>query len=228
MLKLTGAESEKDRISFFTKHYSATAIRNENNEITIEFKKVIISKKNIVSILVIFGSPSLLKAFMLIPLIENKLLGIGCYLIPMFFFSLFAIIGIIDVRKNCGEEFLRNHGAEHKVFSAYEKLERVPTIQEVSKFSRINKSCGATIFSAFITVQLIGFIVYSLTSYIIPEIILFVVPLFFKTIFPLNLLGKAAQFFTTREPKKENIELAIASLSALEHKELLGDMFCKN
>ncbi len=119
---------------------------------------------------------------------------------------------------------LRNHGAEHKVFSAYKKLGRIPTVEEANHFSRINKACGVTIYSAFITAQLIGFIVYIHTSYIIPEILLFLIPLFFQTIFPFNFIGKLAQFFTTSKPQKRNIELAIAALSALERRELLGDM----
>lgn len=113
------------------------------------------------------------------------------------------------------------------VLSAYNKLKRIPTIEEAQKFSRINRSCGITIYSAFITAQLIGFIVYIKTGFLISEIILFLVPLFFSAFFPFNLIGKFAQFFTTSKPERHNLELAIAALSALEshekHLELIRD-----
>lgn len=225
MLKLSSGKSEKDRISFYTSDNGATAIRNKNGEITIEYGKKNVSVMKAIAVLLgIFGTLSLVKAFVLIPLIQNKIIGTVWYLIPTFFYSFLAVISIIAVRKTGGKELLRNHGAEHKVFTAYKKLGRIPTVEEANQFSRINKACGITIYSAFITIQLIGFIVYIHTCYVIPEILLFLIPLFFQTIFPFNFIGKVAQFFTTSRPKKRNIELAIAALSALERRELLGDM----
>lgn len=226
MLKLSGGNSYKDRISFYTSDHGATAIRNKNNEITIEYgKKNVSVKKSITILLGTFGTLSLVKAFVLVPLIENKIIGTVWYLIPTFFYSFLAVVSIIIVRKTGCKELLRNHGAEHKVFSAYKKLGRIPTVEEANHFSRINKACGATIYSAFITTQLIGFIVYIHTSYIIPEILLFLIPLFFQTIFPFNFIGKLAQFFTTSKPKECNIELAIAALYALERWNMLPDYF---
>jgi len=219
MLKLSSGKSEKDRISFYTYDDGATAIRNKNGEITIEYEKEKFSDmKATIVLLGILGMLSLVKAFILIPLIENNIIETVWYLIPTFFYSLLAVKSIIAVRKSGGQEFLKNHGAEHKVYKAYKNLGRIPTVEEANQFSRINKACGISIFSAFITTQFIGFIVYIHTSYIIPEIILFLIPSLFQTIFPLNLIGKLAQFFTTSEPKRQNIELAIAALSALEHR----------
>ena len=114
---------------------------------------------------------------------------------------------------------MKNHGAEHKVIRAYMKLKRIPTLEEAKKFSRISKSCGVTIYSAFFTTQIIGFIVFVTKGYAIPEILLFIIPILFQSVFPFNLLGKIAQFFTTREPEDENIELAIAAITALENNE---------
>lgn len=225
MLKLSSGKSEKDRISFYTSDNGATAIRNKNGEITIEYEKKNVSVMKAIPVLYgIFGTLSLVKTCVLIPLIQNKIIGTIWYLIPTFFYSFLTVISIISVRKTGGKELLRNHGAEHKVFTAYNKLGRIPTVEEANQFSRINKTCGVTIYSAFITTQLIGFIVYIHTSYVIPEILLFLIPLFFQTIFPFTFIGKVAQFFTTSRPKKRNIELAIAALSALERRELLGDM----
>ena len=141
-----------------------------------------------------------------------------CYLIPFFFCSVNTILGIIDVRKE-GKEFLRNHGAEHKVLAAYRKLKRIPTVKEAKAFSRISNGCGITVFSVWITPQLIGFIVYVCTSYIIPEPLLLLSTMLL-VFFPLDLIGRLLQLFTTSKPNQCNIELAIAALVALEKKEL--------
>lgn len=222
MLKISGGQSDKDRISIYTIDDAATAIRNKNGEITIEYVKENVSLTKAIAVLIgIFATFSLVKAFVLIPLIKTNIIGTVWYLIPAFFYSFLAVKSIIALRKRYGQEFLKNHGAEHKVVTAYEKLGRIPTVEQANQFSRIHRCCGVTIFSAFITSQIIGFIVYIQTSYIIPEIILFLMPLVFQKIFPFNFIGKLAQFFTTSIPERRNIELAIAALSALEHRELL-------
>lgn len=225
MLEVSGGSSEKDRVSFYTSNNCATAIRNQNGEITLEFVRKNISwREEIIFFLGVFGTPSLVKEFVLIPLIENEIVGIVWYLIPTFYYLVLTVMAIIGVRKTKGKELLKNHGTEHKVFSAYMKLKRIPTVEEANQFSRINKTCGATIFSAFMTSQIIGFVVYIVASYKIPEIILFLIPFLFNSIFPFNFIGKVAQFFTTSKPQRQNLELAIAALSALERKELLGDV----
>lgn len=225
MLKVSGGETEKDRISFFTRNNGATAIRNQNGKITFEFTKRKISIIKIFTFFIgILGTPLLVKVFVLIPLIEDKKIGSGWYLIPTFFYLLIAVLSLMFSISNGKKELLRNHGAEHMVFSAYKKLERIPTVEETKRFSRINNSCKISIFSAYITSQIIGFIVYICTGYVIPEMLLYLIPLFFKTIFPFNFIGRLSQFFTTAEPEKHNIELAIAALSALERIELFQDM----
>lgn len=225
MLKLSGGKSGKDRISFFTRDNGATAIWNQNGEITIEYGKENVSVTNAITVLLrTFATFSLIKAFVLIPLMQKDIIGTVWYLIPTFFYTFLVVGVIIESRKSDCYEMLKNHGAEHKVLTAYKKLGRIPTVEEADRFSRINKACGATIYSAFITTQLIGFAVYLNTSYIIPEIILFIIPLFFNTIFPFNVIGKLVQFFTTSKPERRNIELAIAALSALERKERFSDI----
>lgn len=219
MLDLSMAASRKDRISFYSGNKGAIAIRNQNGEITIEFEKedAFSSKRIIEALFMIFGIPSLVKVLVLILLVKNKVIGVVWYLIPAFFYLFLAVKSIIMVRKIGGKELLKNHAAEHKVFSAYLKLKRIPTVEEASRFSRFNKSCEITIYSAFITSQIIGFVVYICTScYIIPEILLFLAAIYCRTDFPFNFLGLVAQFFTTSKPERHNIELAIAALSALE------------
>lgn len=222
MLNLSSGRSKKDRISFYTSYNGATAIRKENGEIAIEFGKQNISLMKALCVLVgIFCTLSLIKVYVLIPLIESKTIGVIWYLIPIFVYSFLLIFSIISVRKKGGKEFLKNHGAEHMVLAAYKKFKKVPTIEETRQFCRISPNCGTTIYSAFITSQLIGFIVYIATGYKLSEILLFLIPLFFNSVFPLNFIGKLCQFLTTTKPEDSNIELAISALSALESRENL-------
>ena len=223
MLKLSGGKSEHDRISFYTIHNCVRAIGNSNGEITFEFEEEVMDKKAKIVFLIFFGMFALIKRLIIVPLIKAHIIGAVWYLIPALCYLIIAVSSLIAFRKMSGKELLRNHGAEHKVSLAYERLKRVPTVEEAMNFPRICKDCGATVYSAFITSQLIGYIVYIKTGFAIPEIILFCAPLLFQTNFPFNLLGKFAQLFTTENPTKSNIELAIAAISELEKKAILRD-----
>lgn len=224
MVKLIAGSSQKDRISFSSFDESATAIRKSNGEIDIKLGKINESP-TIVSIIlsIIFYATPLVKAYIIVPLIKNGILGAKFYLVAAFIYLFVAIFEITYLRITRGKEFLKNHAAEHKVYLAYKKLKRVPAIEEAKHFSRINKECGATIYSGFITIQIIAFIIYAHTGYMISEVILFVGAMLLRTIFPLNILGKLAQFFTTSAPEDANIELAIAAVSALETRQQFKD-----
>lgn len=224
MLRLTGGLSQKDWISFNSFEATATAIRKSDGKIDVEFGKVNKhpTRVGIILNMIFFATPCI-KAFIIIPLIKNGIIGVNFYLIATFIYLFIAIYSIIRARIVDGKEFLKNHAAEHMVYSAYKKLRRVPTIEETKHFSRINKECGVTIYSGFITIQVIAFIVYVHTGYIISEIILFIGSYLFRTIFPFNILGKFAQLFTTNKPEDKNIELAIAAVSALETRQQFKD-----
>ncbi len=216
MLKQTSGRSLEDRITFYYFDIGMTAIRQPTGEITTELTKVNLTMKSIGYVLMFFLGIALVKSFVLMPLIKNGTIGIVWYFIPIMIYLALSFYSIYIVRKKYSKELLKNHGAEHKVHKAYNKLKRVPTIEEANKFSRIERACGITIYSAFIISQLIGFIVYVSTGFVIPEILLFIIPIAFNSYIPFNLLGMLAQFLTTSEPDRDNIELAIAALSALE------------
>lgn len=112
-------------------------------------------------------------------------------------------------------ETSKNHGAEHMVFTAYENLGRVPTIEEARRYSRINNHCGTMRIGALITYSLIGYITIELTGIHIPVMpAIFAINYIYK-IFPFNILGRFLQRFNTSEPDDRNLELAIAALNAL-------------
>lgn len=152
------------------------------------------------------------------------MIGSIYYLISIFLYIMLVIFNIIYLRIKGGKEVLKNHAAEHMVFSAYNKLKRVPTIEETRNFSRISKSCGITIYSALIATQIIGFFVYINTGYMISELVLFISSMLVKTMFPFNLLGELAQLFTTSKPEDKNIELAIEAVSMLEKREKISQI----
>ena len=224
MLEISSGRSQKDRITFrstnktiYFVNKSATAISNEDGTISIDYEEYESSPiKVLVFTLLLFGTFLLLKTFVLMPVIENNGDLIFLYFIPTIAYLILSIYEIISLRYKGGKEFLKNHAAEHMVIAAYKKFKRIPTLEEAKKFSRINRSCGASIYSAFITGQLIGFSVYFLTGFIIPEIVLFIVPLLFSSSTSFNLLGKLAQFFTTSKADDANIKLAISAITALE------------
>lgn len=217
MLEISTGRSQKDRITFYLDNSSATAIRNEDGTISIDYtEEKLPIRKALIFMLSFFGIFLLLKAFILMPIIESSPDLIFLYFIPTIAFLILLTYAIILSRYKDGKEILKNHAAEHMVFSAYNKLKRVPTLEEAKKFSRISPVCGVTIYSGFITCQLIGFVVYILTDFVIPEIVLFIVPMLFSNYAPFNLLGKLAQFFTTSKANDANIELAISAITALE------------
>ena len=222
MLNVNGGLSNVDRITFYDSEIGATAIRLPDGKIDIKYEKKNVTMESVFGLIVFCSIISLLKALIIIPYIKNHITMIWMYFIPSAFYVIFLVACIKYVREQ-GKKLLKNHGAEHMVFKAYQKLKRIPNITEVKKFSRISSKCGINIFSAFIMAQIIGFFVYQNFGYIIPEAVLVIVPVFVYYIFPFNFLGNIAQLWTTSEPEDENISLAIAALTALEDRDSIKD-----
>lgn len=225
MVEISSGKSDKDRISFWKKDsYGVTAIRQADGTIIFERGKRQTPKGTYIlfAFLILM---SVIKEYVILTLIEKDIIPIFCYLIPMGIYLISVIRSIVYVRKNKGIHCLKNHAAEHMCFKAYKKFKRVPTVEEAFQFSRIDKRCGITKFSALIISQIIGYLIYVLAGYEVSEILLFIIPMFFWTIFPFNVLGKFGQLFTTAKPDEENIELAIAALTELEKRSAFAEMF---
>lgn len=231
MLVIMNGRSDKNWISFSAGKHTSRAIRQKNGEITTETIEGVKPPSNwitlrlnpvanllltIFSCFVVYLLP-LLKGYWINPMIKNHQISSNYYLISVPFLILLCIIIIsIIIIKDKNKTLRKNHGAEHKVFTAYNDLKCIPTVNQAKCYSRICKSCSITIYSALITAQLIGFLVYHINGAMIPEIILFLVPLLLlHSTFPFNVLGKFAQFFTTAEPDDDNIELAIEALTEI-------------
>lgn len=218
MTNIYYCNSEENSITFQSANNKATAFLDDNENIYINEK---IEKKSFggCSVFILLIVFSVIKSLIIIPLIENKTLSVYTYLFLAIAISLYMIIGIIKFGLQNKNNWRKNHGAEHMVWTAYKKLKRIPSIDEVKKFSRFNRHCGITIYSGFITSQLIGFFVYFFTGFVINEFILFFAAIFFRTLIPFNLIGLLMQFFTTKKPDDINIKLAISALVELIKKD---------
>lgn len=221
MLKISSGCSGVDRISFSDSTYVATAIREPSGWISCELRQCVAQadmSDYMRSFFFLVGL-SLFKVFVLIPFIEGHPWAWFLYLITAAVYFSLMVWAIVQVRKR-GPELRKNHGAEHQVAAAYEKLKRVPTIEEVKRFSRINRKCGIAYYSGIISGQLIGFCLYQFANLQISEFVLVVIPFMYSTYFPFCLIGEIGQFWTTEVPDDANIELAISALNALDNRHL--------
>lgn len=224
MVKINSGQSKVDRITFYSSKVGAAAIQLPNGKIKVEYQQKNITVFQVLVVLGLFSVISLFKSFLIIPYINSNTSMVYIYLIPAAIYSLLVFTSIKEVRKKGQENLLKNHGAEHMVYKAYKELKRMPTISEVKKFSRISSQCGINIYSAFITAQLMGFLVYRYLGYVIPEALLVIIPILMASSFPFNVLGNIAQLLTTSKPDDANISLALTAISALERKVLLGEI----
>ncbi len=225
MVKITSGRSYDDRITFSDYSTKATAIRRDEGKIEIEYEeeeKENFSSKIITILWLIFYG--FLDVYWLLPAIaKSPLIVYGFCLSIAIFYVMWIIFCIALMRQSENRNLIKNHGAEHMVNRAYCKLKRIPTVSEAKRFSRINYQCGINMYSATIIAEIIAICIYQCTGYVISGLLLVqLAPLLFK-IFPFNLVGLIAQFWTTDTPDDSNIELAIAALQALEEKELLKE-----
>lgn len=229
---ITRAQSNKNWIYFkSSNNIRSTALRTPSGDIELrveredEIQEEIIKNLKVVDFLKFFYglilgfAMPIVKGYFLVPKIRDNVIDVKFYLLPVLIYTFLQVINVLFFMIKEGNVCRKNHGAEHKVFNAYRKLKRVPTIKEAQQFSRICKTCGGTIPSAMIVGQIIGFIVYVNFGIVISEKLLYIVSLFLHGFFPFNIFGKLLQFLTTAKPDDSNVDLAIAALEALDERE---------
>lgn len=131
-------------------------------------------------------------------------------------------------RSRTAAELFAYHGAEHKVIAAYEKLQRLPSIDDARPFSPVHDRCGTNFVTLFVIVA--GFLYTPLTRAPIGALWrVLLVPVVASLAFELMRLaarehgevwsravtwpGRAAQRLTTREPDDAELEVARAALA---------------
>lgn len=156
----------------------------------------------------------------------------GALRITMFLLYLIVISTMKDVRR-----LFAYHGAEHKVINTYEH-NVVPTAESTRRFSRFHPRCG----TSFIVVLLIVLIIiHSITFLFVPENFSYILKFAIRLALLLPIAGVSyelirlgsrlpdnriinffllpgllTQFFTTREPTDDMIEVSLASFNRVQ------------
>ena len=109
----------------------------------------------------------------------------------------------------------RYHGAEHKAVAAYEEYGEV-TLEGARKSSRIHPRCGTNILSYIVLAALLDPLVdwwgYAILQFILISEAWFV----FGPTRPSIAVGNFLQrYFTTTEPRRAELEVAVESLKRL-------------
>lgn len=122
----------------------------------------------------------------------------------------------------------RFHGAEHKVINAYEKLQRIPTLEEARNASCFSKNCGSRydvgkflLFMAMFFYMIFVAPKVSGIKYIIGMILMCLV------IIILTEMGtfKFFQILFTYEPTDKELETAIKGLEVIDELNSLSELF---
>lgn len=111
------------------------------------------------------------------------------------------------------------HSAEHMVINAYHDLQRIPTLDEIRKYSRFNNRCGGNYYTHICIFAILNYVHSFLPNHthcIIVTIISIVI------VYILNQLGflNFIQLFTTKPPTDRELKLAIEGLRFWEECEL--------
>ncbi len=146
----------------------------------------------------------------------------GVVRVAIFIGYLLAISLMSDIKR-----FFEYHGAEHKVIAAYENGEEL-TPENVEKYSRFHPRCGTSFLILVVLISILFFSAFR-PEHIVAKVFLRIVAFpvlagfiyellklekysFFRIIFYPGLL---LQRITTREPDRQQIEVAIKAFENL-------------
>ena len=149
------------------------------------------------------------------------------FAIAALYFSSFVSFQLFDLIKFCYDHKSKRgtrhstaafHAAEHMAINAYEKLQRIPTLEEIKNFSRFHRYCG----SRFIFSRICSFLMLCLSMaffsmnyeflYLISIGIIIVFIIVSGKYGLLNFL----QIFVTNKPSDKELLLAIEGLKQFE------------
>lgn len=127
----------------------------------------------------------------------------------------FLIFLIIIILSAFFDTYLDNnarqfHAAEHMIINSYSKLHRVPSIEELSQYSRFSINCGSNdMFSVLITcIVTLLCVIFEFNSNLYLILILIILG------FYGSCLISFIQFFTTKPPTERELKIAIIGLTA--------------
>lgn len=109
----------------------------------------------------------------------------------------------------------RFHGAEHMAINCYEDLGRIPTLDEIKRYSRFSDYCGSNLFTMSFLYLLANFLCTFFNSILISGMFFFILlPLL--DLFNLSGILNCFQIFFTNKPTDKELEIAIQGLKKWE------------
>ena len=132
-----------------------------------------------------------------------------------------VLLSAIEMRKKndknyCVAEF---HSAEHMAVNAYEKLQRIPSLAEVKKFSRFSDDCGSRKVFNVIVYPFTVCVIWIIIPYVTSHWLLFAIWASYFLLLFLNIkfhILKFLQVIFTKPPSDEQLMLAIEGLRQFE------------
>ena len=213
------ARSMHNGISFVSQKCEgciATAIIDENGKITTEWVNKSVHDK--------YSKPtyyvSVIITFIIIAFSFNSVMIklIREYLALKTVIALLILIAGLIYFYSKDRRVFRFHSAEHMAINAYNKLKRVPTLEEIKKYSRFCNQCGTNhMFRELIVPISMIITTYNVTDIYRP-LALFVLLLGFYIIQKIGFFN-VFQLITTRKATDEECMVAIAALELLIEKE---------
>lgn len=115
------------------------------------------------------------------------------------------------------KEVARYHSAEHMILNAYNKLERVPSLEEIKTFSRFSEYCGSrtiiSIIIGYISISLA--IAFSDKIHIIAGLLICIISIILSKKMLEKDFVKVEQILLTEPPTDLELEVAIKGLDTL-------------
>lgn len=130
------------------------------------------------------------------------------------YLSIFKVLSLVFsyvYNNTCSPHQFLFHSAEHMVINAYEALRRVPTIEEIRKYSRFSNGCSITISTQFAIFYFSLFVCTYITNIYYMLIAMSCFPLILTLMQKYGLLNFLQRFFT-KSPTEIELKVAIEGL----------------
>lgn len=190
--------------------YKSNALR-EKRRILLDLMLILLS----VILAFTFGNVGLLSAAICFCLTTSSL-----------FYDFVESCHKIGIRDDNGYSLKRFHGAEHMAINAYDKLRRIPTLEELRSFSRFRKNCRSRAIFKKLSVNLLYVLLIVVQGYI--DSILLSIFLLFGLLILIDVIISYSsdkgwlrflQVFVTEKPSDKELLLAIEALKNFEEME---------
>lgn len=212
-LKIREAVSTSEGIQFYSrkqKGYLALATIDEIGIITTEWTTVNRLPKGKQEKFAFLKSILITVMYMLTKELLKLSSTMSLRFLLIFLIAFTAWRFMLAIKKSDKTSF-KFHSAEHMGINAFNKLGRVPTIDEIKQYSRFNNNCGtntAADFSVLCTLMLLCTFIPNIYLEIIGILVSVLIVVILKNIGCLNFLQK----FTTLPPTDKELFVAIAGI----------------